>query len=90
MGIGQVLLLDLNKSKRTSEAMTSLTPNVRTENLRGLYQLRNGVWREDIYGPFYADPYPLSDQFFLVSCNPDRRYNDVAGYGICLLDVFGN
>jgi hypothetical protein len=90
MGVGQVLLLDLSKEKRITEPMTSLTPNVKTENLRGLYQLRNGVWREDIYGPFYADPYPLSDKFFLVSCNPDRRYNDQSAYGIYLLDAFGN
>ena len=27
------------------ERMTSLTPEVRTQGLRGLYQLRNGVWR---------------------------------------------
>lgn len=90
LGVGQVLLLDLNKEKRTPEPMRSLTPHVKTQNLRGLYQLRNGVWREDIYGPLYADPYPLSDKFFLVSCNPDRRYNDQAGYGIHLLDAFGN
>jgi hypothetical protein len=90
LGIGQVLLLDLNKEKRTPEPMHSLTPNVKTQNLRGLFQLRNGVWREDIYGPFYSDPYPLSDKFFLVSCNPDQRYNDQAAYGIHLLDAFGN
>ena len=90
LGIGQVLLLDLSKEKRTAAPMTSLTPHVKTQNLRGLYQLRNGQWREDIYGPFYSDPYPLSDKFFLVSCNPDRRYNDETAYGIYLLDAFGN
>jgi len=90
MGVGQVLLLDMSKEKRTPEPMISLTPNVKTQNLRGLFQLRNSVWREDIYGPFYADPYPLSDKFFLVACNPDRRYNDETAYGIHLLDAFGN
>lgn len=90
LGVGQVLLLDLTKNKRTPEPMTNLTPEVKVQNLRGLYQLRNGVWREDVYGPFFADPYPLSDKFFLVACNPDRRYNDMAGYGIWLIDTFGN
>ncbi|NOX57073.1 MAG: hypothetical protein GXP27_22090, partial [Planctomycetes bacterium] len=90
LGVGQVLLLDLRKDKRTRAPMVSLTPNVRTRGLRGLYQLRNGVWRQDLYGPFYADPYPLSEEFFLVSCNPDKRYNDQTAYGIYLLDVFGN
>ena len=90
LGIGAALLLDLNKSKRTLEPIKSLTPDTRTQNLRGLYQLRNGQWKEDIYGPFYSDPYPLSDKFFLVSCNPDRRYNDETAYGLFLLDAFGN
>lgn len=89
-GIGQALLLDPGKSKRTPESMVSLTPNVKTRGLRGLYQQRNGVLREDLFGPFYADPYPLSDKFFLVSCNPDQRYNDQDAYGIYLLDSFGN
>ena len=90
LGIGPILLVDLNKGKRTPASITSLTPNVKTKNLRGLYQFRNGVWKEDIYGPFYCDPYPLSDKFFLVSCNPSKRYNDEAAYGIHLLDAFGN
>ncbi|MDD4869607.1 MAG: hypothetical protein PHR77_03535 [Kiritimatiellae bacterium] len=97
MGVGQVLLLDMNKNKRTIEPMTSLTPDTRTQGLRGLYQRRNGRWKEDVYGPLYRDPYPLSDpagrgagKFFLVSCNPDKRYNDQSAYGIYLLDVFGN
>ncbi len=90
LGVGPVLMLNLDKNKRTPEPITSLTPDMRTESLRGLFHLRNGEWREDIYGPFYADPYPLSDKFLLVACNPDRRYNDPSAYGICLLDVFGN
>ncbi len=90
LGVGQVLLLDQSKDRRTSNPMLNLTPNVKVQNLRGLFQLRNGVWREDLYGPFYSDPYPLSDKFFLVSCNPDKRYNDQTAYGIYLLDAFGN
>lgn len=90
LGVGQVLLLDLNKNKRTPAPITNLTPDVKIQNLRGIFHLRNGVWREDFYGPLYADPYPLSDKFFLVSCNPAGRYNDPAGYGLALLDVFGN
>ncbi|OGV62982.1 MAG: hypothetical protein A2283_12930, partial [Lentisphaerae bacterium RIFOXYA12_FULL_48_11] len=97
MGVGQVLLLDMNKSKRTHEPMLNLTPDTKVEGLRGLYKRRNGRWQEDVYGPFYRDPYPLSGpdgrgagKFFLVSCNSDRRYNDPSGYGIYLLDVFGN
>ncbi len=90
LGVGQVLLVNLDHGKRMPKSIVSLTPNVKTQGLRGLYQLRNGVWREDLFGPFYADPYPLSDKFFLVACNPNKRYNDQSAYGIYLLDTFGN
>lgn len=90
LAVGAILLLDLHRDKRSPSAMTSLTPEVESRGLRGLFQFRNGEWREDVYGPFYCDPYPLSDKFFLVSCNPSGRYNDPKGYGIFLLDAFGN
>ncbi|MFA5189437.1 MAG: LamG-like jellyroll fold domain-containing protein [Verrucomicrobiia bacterium] len=90
LAVGAIVLLDLHKDKRTPAVMTSLTPNVETRGLRGLYQFRNGQWKEDVFGPFYCDPYPLSDKFFLVSCNPDKRYNDQKAYGVYLLDTFGN
>jgi hypothetical protein len=95
---GAVLLIDLQKNKRTDEPMTVLTPGCVPKGNWGLRQFRNGRWITDIYGPWYCDPYPLSDpncpsiggKFFLVSCNPDGQWNDPAGYGIYLLDVFGN
>lgn len=90
LAVGSIRLIDRKKDRRLKEAMTSLTPEVETRGLRGLYQLRNGKWSEDVFGPFFADPFPLSDTFFLVSHNPDKRYNDVNGYGVYLLDVFGN
>jgi len=90
LAVGSIRLIDRKKDRRTKEAMTSLTPEVETRGLRGLFQLRNGRWSEDVYGPFFCDPFPLSENFFLVSHNPDKRYNDVNGYGIYLLDTFGN
>jgi len=91
LAVGSIVLVDRTKDRRTKAAMTSLTPEVETRGLRGFYQFRNGKWNEhDVYGPFYTDPYPLSEHFFLVSHNPDKRYNDPNGYGIYLLDTFGN
>ncbi len=99
LAVGSIRLIDLHKDKRTKDAMVSLTPEVETRGLRGLYQFRNGRWNEhDLYGPFYCDPYPLADpktgagagKFFLVSCNPHARYNDKRAYGIYLIDTFGN
>lgn len=100
LAVGAIVLLDLSRGdKRTRAPMVSLTPDVETRGLRGLYHRRNGEWRvDDIEGPLYCDPFPLADpatgagagRSFLVACNPDRRYNHPAGYGIYLLDVFGN
>ncbi|MCU0962207.1 MAG: hypothetical protein MUF48_19090, partial [Pirellulaceae bacterium] len=96
--IGAILLIDRQKNKRSGAAMQVLTPGCVPKGNWGLRQLRNGRWIMDIYGPWYCDPFPLSDpnagavdgQFFLVSCNPEGLWNDPAGYGIYLLDVFGN
>jgi len=100
LAVGAILLLDLSRGdKRTRDPMVSLTPDVESRGLRGIYHRRNGQWRaDDIEGPLYCDPYPLADpatgagagRYFLVACNPDRRYNDMTAYGIYLLDVFGN
>ncbi len=96
--IGAILLIDRHKEKRSAAAMTALTPGSVPKGNWGLRQFRNGRWLMDIYGPWYCDPFPLADRagaqaagtFFLVSCNPDGMWNDPAGYGIYLLDVFGN
>jgi hypothetical protein len=99
VAVGSINMVDRRKDRRSKEAMTSLTPEVETRGLRGFYQLRNGQWHaNDIYGPFYCDPYPLAEpvshagagSFFLVSCNETGRYNDQRGYGVYLLDRFGN
>jgi hypothetical protein len=96
--MGAILLIDRHKNKRTEEAMTALTPGCIPKGNWALRQYRNGRWIVDVYGPWYCDPYPLTDRscdalagkFFLVSCNPEGIWNDPAGYGLYLLDVFGN
>jgi hypothetical protein len=96
--MGAIVLIDLLKDKRTVDAMTALTPGCVTKGNWGLRQHRNGRWITDIHGPWYCDPYPLTDyqrpaiggQFFLVSCNPDAEWNDPGAYGLYLLDVHGN
>ena len=52
--------------------------------------LRNERWVRDNTGPLFCDPWPLSDKFFLVSCNPDKAYDDPTAYGLWLIDTFGN
>ena len=101
--IGAIVLVDLLKDKRTPAAMKLLTPDSVPKGNWGLRQRRNGRWITDIHGPWYCDPYPLCDSFdnqtndnringmfYLVSCNPDGEWNEPQGYGLYLLDVFGN
>ncbi|MGL4943327.1 MAG: discoidin domain-containing protein [Thermoguttaceae bacterium] len=52
------------------------------------------------YGGYYMDPWPLSDQFFLAAYTYSNDYRagstdtfrgaDETGYGLYLIDVFGN
>ena len=90
VAVGSIRVIDRTKDRRTKDAMSTLTPEVETRGLSGLFQFRNGQWAEDVTGSFYCDPFPLNDKFFLVSHNPDKRYNDQQAYGIWLLDAFGN
>jgi hypothetical protein len=70
--------------------MTYITPDLDIRAEHGFFHKRNGQWVKDNVGPLYTDAHPLDEKFFLVSCNPDRPYNDSSAYGIYLLDEFGN
>ncbi len=98
--VGAILLVDLHKDKRTPAAMTALTPDCVPKGNWGLRQFRNGRWiarhlrpvvlRSDAAVGRRGRPSAAAGKFFLVSCNPEGVWNDPAGYGIYLLDVFGN
>lgn len=89
-GVGTVLRLDINHPLRTRQPMTYLTPELDITTEFGFTHNRGGKWVQDLKGPFYMDPYPLSENFYLVTHNPDREWSDVAGYALTLLDAFGN
>ena len=42
LAVGAVVLIDTRSSKRSKDAMTSLTPEVTTSGLRGIHHYRNG------------------------------------------------
>ena len=92
MAVGPILLIDLNRDKRSPTSMRSLTPEVEARGSHARWFLRDGRMTEDRGdgGPVFCDPYPLSDRFFLVSHNPGKPIADKAAYGIWLIDVFGN
>ncbi|MHC4181177.1 MAG: hypothetical protein ACYSWU_27075, partial [Planctomycetota bacterium] len=90
LGAGTVIRLDINRPIRTREPMTYITPEVDILQEHGYNHLRGGRWVRELTGPLYVDAQPLSEKFFLVSCNPDKVYNDVKAWGLYLLDEFGN
>ncbi|MCY3023162.1 MAG: hypothetical protein NTW87_29650 [Planctomycetota bacterium] len=90
LGVGAIIRLDTRYSLRTTEPMTSLTPEIFCPDEHGYQHLRNGKWVHDLEGPLFREPYPLSRKYFLVTYNPDKPWNEVAGYGLYLLDEFGN
>ncbi|MGD0088631.1 MAG: LamG-like jellyroll fold domain-containing protein [Planctomycetota bacterium] len=90
LGVGAVIRLDTRYSLRGTKPMTSLTPEIYCPDEHGFQHFRNGKWVHDLEGPLFREPYPLSYKYFLVAYNPDKPWNEVAGYGLYLLDEFGN
>ncbi len=90
LGVGTVIRVDLDESIRTRSPMTYVTPDVDIREEYGYRHLRDGRWVRDGNGPLFVDAYPLDPSFYLVSCNPDKPWNDVSAYGLWLIDVFGN
>jgi len=90
LGVGAIIRLDTRYSLRTLKPMTSLTPEIFCPDEHGYQHFRNGKWVHDLEGPLLREPYPLSSKYFLVAYNPDKPWNEPAGYGLYLLDEFGN
>ena len=102
-GVGTVIRLDMNKPIRTREPMTYLTPYVDIRAEPG-FSFRTcisgpdetpeyGPWKHDGRGrgPLFKDPYPLSEEYFLVSHKPEGpEWTDEKGYGLYLLDEKGH
>jgi len=88
-GIGTVIRIDMGKSIRTREPMTYITPHVDIRQEPGWNHLVDGRWRRHTNGPLYMDPYPLSKEVFLVSHNPDKKWNDPTAYGLYMLTESG-
>ena len=96
--VGPILKIDTSRDIRTVQPIQNLTPDtgLSVEGEPGFpvgecyTHLREGVWVKDNRGPLFCDPYPLSDKFFLVTCNPDQPWNHETAYGLWLIDEFGN
>ena len=77
---GPMVVLDTRKHRRTADAMTNLTPEI---DYPGLYpRMRNK-------GGF-AEPYPFSEKFFMVSHGPGSSHGTGNGHAIYVMDNWGN
>ncbi|MCF7954778.1 MAG: hypothetical protein K9M75_03150 [Phycisphaerae bacterium] len=88
-GVGTVILVDTNKDIRTREPMTYITPDIDIRAEGGFHHMVDGKWRGSPNGPLFADAYPLSENLFLVSHNPDKHWKDPKAWGLYLLDENG-
>ena len=77
---GAVILVDNRETRRSAEAMTSITPEI------GYPCMYHSTWHMG----FFLTPYPFSEKFFLVSHIPGIKGKEKLKYGIYVLDAWGN
>ena len=81
LAVGPIVLIDTHMSPLTPMAMTNLTPEITYPGHNGYFEPQRG---------YYKEPYPLSEDLFLVAYNPGPNHAAPAGYGLYLLDAAGN
>ena len=77
---GAVVLIDNRETRRSIEAMTSITPEL---SYPCMYHY---TWHMG----YFLTPYPFSEKFFLVSHQPGVTGREASRYGIYALDAWGN
>jgi len=82
LSVGPVVLVDNAINRRTAAGMTNITPEL---GYPGMGHHPSGR----TFG-YFKEPYPLSEKCFLVSYNPFPKDHEPTGYGIYVLDAWGN
>ncbi|NQT89458.1 hypothetical protein HQ560_22000, partial [bacterium] len=82
LSVGPVILVDNSVNRRTPAGMTNITPEL---GYPGMSPHRSGR----TFG-YFKEPYPLSEKCFLVAYNPHPRDHEPKGYGLYVLDAWGN
>ena len=82
LSVGPVILVDNRLDRRSHVSMENITPEIPFPAMFAHSNSRT-------YGYFKA-PYPLSEKLFLVSYNPGPQPTEPKGYGLYLLDGWGN
>jgi formylglycine-generating enzyme required for sulfatase activity len=78
---GELVLFDVAQGRRQADGAVQRIPG-REKKVEAFLQdqLVDGSW------PKFLHPWPLSDKYFLVSCQPTRQ----SAWGVYLVDVFDN
>ncbi len=82
LSVGPIVLVDNRLNRRTAESMTNITPEL---GYPGMSHHPSGR----THG-YFKEPYPLSEKLFLVAHNPHPQAHEPTGYGIYVLDAWGN
>ncbi len=90
---GTVIRLDITKNIRTTEPMTYMTPDVDIRLEGGFHFKVDGEWvldRDGKTGPLFKDPYPLTEETYLVSHKEaGLEWKDPTGYNLAILERGG-
>ncbi len=85
---GAIVRVNFQRGNKAAEAIEIVTPGVSPfeGGMNGVPVPEGGVGGIGLY----TTPWPISENYFLVSYNPTGDMTRAEGYGIYLIDVFGN
>ncbi len=89
LATGPIVVITPTVGMNDSAAIRIVTPDVLPPEggMSGTPVAEGGV-RDG--GGFYSTPWPLSEKYFLAAYSYSEKQNDPTGYGLYLVDVFGN
>jgi mono/diheme cytochrome c family protein len=89
LAVGPLVMVDLGLGVNEPKGISIVTPGVRPpEGGMSGAPVKEGGVRDN--GGLYSTPWALSEEHFLVSYTYSNEQTDPAGYGLYLVDVFGN
>ena len=89
LAVGPVVVVDLSLGINSPKGMAIVTPDVKpTEGGMDGVPVPEGGTQDG--GGLYSTPWALSEKCFLVSYTYSNKETDAKGYGLYVIDVFGN
>jgi mono/diheme cytochrome c family protein len=89
LAVGPIVVLDVSRGVNDPSGISIVTPQVKpTEGGMDGVVVSEGGTRDG--SGLYSTPWALSEKFFLASYTYSNRETDAKGYGLYLVDVFGN